>query len=190
MSPPGRSNKKHLHEGWCTAERLFQGHYYSQGQNNFPTGQNSHLSHKCIPWLWRCHMLEAQYQLLPFYLPAVWNDESGLLRETKLHSCCPEEDSFPLQRKELLPAPTQKSQMVPAAKGSMFPQDARALLVTSWELPVHIPTAPGLYYSPKLLLHLNYHHSCTGPLKTKCSLCSVLSLWLTTHSWAPNLLFD
>lgn len=52
----------------------------------FPTDQSSHLSHKCIPWLWRCYILGAQYEVLPFYPAAVWNDESGLLRQTKPHA--------------------------------------------------------------------------------------------------------
>lgn len=55
-------------------------------------------------------MDEPQHQVLPFHPSAIWNDWSGLLRQTKPHSCWPRQDSFPFQWRELLPASTQNSQ--------------------------------------------------------------------------------
>lgn len=126
-SPPGRSNtKKHLQKGQHAVGQLFQ-----QSQNTAeipvsskitqrpripsPTDHGPRPSHKWILWCWRWHMSEAimdeaQHQVPPFHPSAIWNDWTGLLRQTKPHSCWPRQDSFPFQWRELLPASTQNSQ--------------------------------------------------------------------------------
>ena len=80
------------------------------------------------------------------------NQTSFLLTKTGLLSLSVEGAS---------PCIYSKSPMVPAAKASTLPQDTGVSWVLFWELPIHTLTALPLHYSPKLLLHLNYHDTTT-----------------------------
>lgn len=121
-------------------------------------------------------MADFQYQVLPFHPAANWNYYPVLLRQIKFHSCQPRKVSFPLQWKELISTPTQKSEMVPAVKDPHNLPSCQGTVINtkrvlSWKSPGHTPLPFGYftYSNPSTWITTTL----TGPLMTNCPLCLI-----------------